>query len=177
MSATALSWINSHRAAEQMIHVVIPIRIESAISSNHQLEDAIVFFMSICLTGFLPFLIESIMQISVYISPWMIAWPAFTPKCRRGGDSKVQWCQSLLITEVPHCMSENEYKLRHFSKSHYGAYFPVNYSSQVPFLQRENWWNLLTYRPIPKSTPRSLCDHSVMHFLLLIGLNYSPSWQ
>lgn len=130
--------------------------------------------MSICLTGFLPFLIESIMQISVYISPWMIAWPALTPKCRRGGDSKVQWCQSLLITEVPHCMSENEYKLSHFSKSHYGAYFPVNYSSQVPFLQRENWWNLLTYRPIPKSTPRSLCDHSVMHFLLLIGLNYSP---
>lgn len=133
--------------------------------------------MSICLTGFLPFLIESIMQISVYISPWMIAWPALTPKCRRGGDSKVQWCQSLLITEVPHCMSENEYKLSHFSKSHYGAYFPVNYSSQVPFLQRENWWNLMTYRPIPKSTPRSLCDHSVMHFLLLIGLNYSPSWQ
>lgn len=44
MSATALSRINSHRAAEQMIHVVIPIRIESAISSNHQLEDAIVFF-------------------------------------------------------------------------------------------------------------------------------------
>lgn len=113
----------------------------------------------------------------IYISPWMIAWPALTPKCRRGGDSKVQWCQSLLITEVPHCMSENEYKLSHFSKSHYGAYFPVNYSSQVPFLQRENWWNLLTYRPIPKSTPRSLCDHSVMHFLLLIGLNYSPSWQ
>lgn len=44
MSATALSRINSHRAAEQMIHVVIPIRIESAISSNNQLEDAIVFF-------------------------------------------------------------------------------------------------------------------------------------
>lgn len=44
MSATALSRINAHRAAEQMIHVVIPIRIESAISSNHQLEDAIVFF-------------------------------------------------------------------------------------------------------------------------------------
>lgn len=77
MSATALSRINSHRAAEQMIHVVIPIRIESAISSNHQLEDAIVFFMSICLTGFLPFLIESIMQISVYIYPEEVEIPRF----------------------------------------------------------------------------------------------------
>lgn len=161
-----------------MIHVVIPIRIESAISSNHQLEDAIVFFyvhMFNWVSSFLDWI--NYANKCIYISPWMIAWPALTPKCRRGGDSKVQWCQSLLITEVQHCMSENEYKLSHFSKSHYGAYFPVNYSSQVPFLQRENWWNLLTYRPIPKSTPRSLCDHSVMHFLLLIGLNYSPSWQ
>lgn len=74
MSATALSRINSHRAAEQMIHVVIPSPVVSMyyrlshLSSNHQLEEAIVFFfMSICLTGFLPFLIESIMQINVYI--------------------------------------------------------------------------------------------------------------
>lgn len=45
VSATAPSRINSHRAAEQMIHVVIPTPIESAISSNHQLEEAIVFFL------------------------------------------------------------------------------------------------------------------------------------
>lgn len=73
MSATALSRINSHRAAEQMIHVVIPSPVVSMYYRlSHQFQSSVggcysFFFMSICLTGFLPFLIESIMQINVYI--------------------------------------------------------------------------------------------------------------
>lgn len=109
VSATALSRINSHRAAEQMIHVVIPSPVVSMYYRlSHQFQSSVggsySFFFYVHMFNWVSSFLDWINYANkcTYIFRWMIAWPALTSKSRIGGDSKVTgiWCQSLLITEV-----------------------------------------------------------------------------
>lgn len=109
VSATALSRINSHRAAEQMIHVVIPSPVVSMYYRlSHQFQSSVggsySFFFDVHMFNWVSSFLDWINYANkcIYIFRWMIAWPALTSKSRIGGDSKVTgiWCQSLLITEV-----------------------------------------------------------------------------